>query len=107
MSAILIDRIGSVVFHNGILRFDCMAAGPNGEERPAGTLLIPANQAGAVLQSLIGATKELDRRLREQAQQAAAGNGTSAVPATGGDLSSPTAAKPAARSGEKKAPAGG
>jgi hypothetical protein len=46
MSVILIDRIGSVVFHNGILRFDCMAAGPNGEERAAGTLLIPANQAG-------------------------------------------------------------
>lgn len=78
MSVTLIDRVGAVVFHNGILRFDCMATGPNGEERPSGTLLIPANQASAVLQSLIGATQELDRRLREQASVASAGSaGTS------------------------------
>jgi hypothetical protein len=83
MTVILIDRVGSVVFQNGILRFDCIVAGPNGEERPAGTLLIPANQASAVLQSLIGATKELDRRLREQVQQAGAAGAEGAVAADG------------------------
>jgi hypothetical protein len=69
MSITLIDRIGSVTFQNGLLRVDCVSAGPNNEERPSGTLLIPANQAGIVLQALIGATQELDRRLREQLRQ--------------------------------------
>jgi hypothetical protein len=83
MSVILIDRIGAVTFNNGILRVDCIASGPNREDRPAGTLLIPANQAAVVLQSLIKATQELDRRMREQAQAANAGNPTeSAAPST-------------------------
>ncbi len=76
MSTILVDRVGAVVFNNGILRVDCMTTGPNNEERPGGTLLIPINVAGTVLQSLIGAAQELDKRLREQAkqQQAKAGD---------------------------------
>jgi hypothetical protein len=101
MSTILIDRIGSVVFHNGILRVDCIAAGPNSEERPAGTLLIPASQAAVILQSLVGATRELDRRLREQAQQAA--NATAAV--SSAEDGTPTATKAAARANKKEAPA--
>ncbi len=75
MSVILVDRIGAVVFHNGVLRIDCIATGPNGEDRPSGTLLLPLNQAGAVLRSLIGAAQEVDRRLREQIRQAAAAQG--------------------------------
>jgi hypothetical protein len=74
MSVILIDRISTVVITNGILRIDCIASGPDGSERASGTLLIPANQAGVVLQSLVGAANEIDKRLREQletAQQAA------------------------------------
>jgi hypothetical protein len=71
MSTILIDGIKSVVFHNGILRIDCIAAGPNSEERPSGTLLIPANQAGPVLKALVGATQELEKRLHEQAAKQA------------------------------------
>ena len=69
MSTVLIDRIGAVMLQNGVMRIDCVAAGPNGEERPSGTLLIPASQAGTVLQSLVGAAQELDRRIREQVQQ--------------------------------------
>ncbi len=69
MSITLIDRIGSLTFQNGLLRVDCVASGPNNEERPSGTLLIPANQAGPVLQALIGAMQELDRRVREQVRQ--------------------------------------
>jgi hypothetical protein len=72
MSTVLIDRVAAVVFHNNILRFDCIASGPEGIERHSGTLLIPANQVAAVLQSLAGATGELDKRLREQAEAAAA-----------------------------------
>jgi hypothetical protein len=73
MSVTLIDGVKSVVFHNGVLRIDCIAGGPNGEERPSGTLLIPGNQAGHVLKALVEATQELDKRLREQ-QQHPAGN---------------------------------
>ena len=77
MSVTLIDGLKTVAFHNGVLRIDCVAAGPNGEERPSGTLLIPGNQAGPVLQALVKATQELDKRLREQQaaqQQAPAGS---------------------------------
>ena len=71
MTITLIDRIGSVTFQNNLLRVDCLATGPNHEERPSGTLLIPANQAGPILQALIGAVQELDRRMREQVRQQA------------------------------------
>lgn len=76
MSVILIDSLKAVAIHNGILRIDCVAVGPNGEERDSGTLLIPGHQAGAVLKVLVEATQELDRRLREAAaqQQATSGN---------------------------------
>lgn len=65
----LIDRVTSATFQNGIIRVDCVAIGPNNEERPSGTLLIPANQLNPVLQSLSNAAKELDRLLREQVAQ--------------------------------------
>jgi hypothetical protein len=70
MNVTLIDRIGALVLQNGIMRVDCFAAGPNGQETPSGTLLIPAGQAEVILKTLVGAVQELDRRLREQGQQA-------------------------------------
>lgn len=77
MSVTLIDSVKSVTFHNGVLRVDCFAAGPNNEERLSGTLLIPGGQARQVLNALVNATQELERRVREQQvaqQQPAAGN---------------------------------
>ena len=47
MNVTLIDRIGAVVLQNGIMRVDCFAAGPNGQETASGRLLIPATQASA------------------------------------------------------------
>jgi len=82
MNVTLIDRIGAVVLQNGIMRVDCFAAGPNGQETPSGRLLIPATQASAILQALVGAAQELDRRLREQGQQATAAGAAPAAPAT-------------------------
>jgi hypothetical protein len=73
MSVMLIDRISNVVLHNNIVRIDCVMSGPNREEQPAGTLLIPHNQVGAILQTLVSSMRELEKRLREQvapAQQA-------------------------------------
>lgn len=72
MSTVLIDRVAAVVFQNGILRFDCVSSGPEGVERHSGTLLIPANQAGVILQTLVNATAELEKKLKEQAEHAAA-----------------------------------
>jgi hypothetical protein len=72
MSVMLIDRIAAVVLHNNIVRIDCVTTGPNREEQPAGTLLIPGNQAAAILQSLVNSMRELDKRLREQAVSSSA-----------------------------------
>jgi hypothetical protein len=71
MSLTLIDSIKSVVFHNGVVRIDCIAAGPNNEERPSGTLLIPGNQVGQVLRALTQAMQDIDKKIRELQQQQA------------------------------------
>jgi hypothetical protein len=71
MTYVLIDAIKAITFHNGVLRIHCIAVGPNNEERPAGTLLIPGNQAGLILGALTQAVQELDKKLREQVQQPA------------------------------------
>jgi hypothetical protein len=73
MSVMLIDAFKAIVFHNGVLRIDCIAAGPNNEERASGTLLIPGNQVMQVLQSLTQGVQQLEKRIREQAEQAGAG----------------------------------
>ena len=61
MAEILIDAIGNVTVAAGLVR-DCVAVGPNNQQRPSGTLLIPGPQAGAVLTALVNAMKELQRK---------------------------------------------
>ncbi len=70
MSQILIDSITNVTLANGVVRVDCVAAGPNNEQRSSGTLLSPGPQAGAVLNALINAVQELQRKQQEQATPA-------------------------------------
>jgi hypothetical protein len=67
----LIDGIGTVTVAGGLLRVDCLAIGPNKEQRPSGTLLIPVSQAGVVLTALVNAMKDLQRKQQEQAGLAA------------------------------------
>jgi hypothetical protein len=69
---ILIDGITNITHHGGILRIDCVTIGPDGKQHPSGTLLIPGPSVGPVLQALVNGTQELDKKLREQLQQAAA-----------------------------------
>ena len=69
MSMVMIDGIKDIVFHNGIVRIDCIAAGPNSEQRPSGTLVIPGVVAGPVLQAIANAMQELDKKLREHAAE--------------------------------------
>jgi hypothetical protein len=71
MSVTLIDNIKTVVFHNGMVRIECISAGPNNEERPSGTLLIPGNQVGQILRALTQAMQDLDNKVREAQQQQA------------------------------------
>ncbi len=65
MSIILVDGIKDVMFHNGIVRIECLSAGPNNEQRPSGTLVIPGNVTGPVLQALVNAIQELDKKIRD------------------------------------------
>jgi hypothetical protein len=57
-----IDRIGSVALNNGSFRINCVANGAKPEDQLTGTLLIPANRMGAIMKSLLDATKELDQK---------------------------------------------
>jgi hypothetical protein len=68
MSQILIDGITNVTFAHGLVRVECAAAGPNNEQRPSGTLLIPGPQAAPVLKALANALQELQRKQQEQQQ---------------------------------------
>jgi hypothetical protein len=70
MSQILIDGITNVTIAHGLVRVECVVAGPNKEQRPSGTLLIPAAQAAPVLNALVNAMKELQRKQQEQEQGA-------------------------------------
>ncbi len=79
MSVIMADGIGAVVFHNGILRIECVSAGADRKGHPSGTILIPAPQVNAVLKALIAATSEVEQQLRNQVKQAAVSRETGAA----------------------------
>jgi hypothetical protein len=64
-SVIVTDRISNMAVSNGILRIECVAVNAAGQEKPSGTVLIPANVAGAVVQSLINGMQELEKKRRE------------------------------------------
>jgi hypothetical protein len=66
MTQVLIDSINNISFHNGVLRIECVAAGPDGQPHPSGSLIIPGPVAAKVLEALIKGTQELDKKLREQ-----------------------------------------
>jgi hypothetical protein len=70
MSQILIDGISSVTVAGGLIRVDCVTMGPNNQQRPSGTLLIPGPAAGPVITGLVNAMKELHRKQQEQATSA-------------------------------------
>jgi hypothetical protein len=72
MSTVMIDGIKDIVFHNGIVRIDCLSAGPNGETRPSGTLVIPGSITAPILQAIASALQELDKKIRDSAAEQAA-----------------------------------
>ena len=72
MIQMLVDRITAISVHNGVLRIECSAVGPKGDQEAVGTLLIPANQAGPFVQALAKNMQELEKRVTEQVQAAGA-----------------------------------
>jgi hypothetical protein len=95
MSTILVDRIGSVLFHHGILRVNCIANGPNSEDHATGNAAYPCNQMPAVMKSLLNAVKEVDQRMRDQLQKVAAAKVT--PPANSEEAVAQSAAGPKSR----------
>ena len=77
---IVVERIANIAVSNGIVRIECVAVNAAGQEKPSGTMLIPANLAGPVVHSLVKGMQELDKKLREAA---AASSGIPATVPTG------------------------
>jgi hypothetical protein len=66
----VVERIANIAVSNGIVRIECVAVNAAGQEKPSGTMLIPANLAGPVVHSLVKGMQELDKKLREAAAPA-------------------------------------
>lgn len=63
---IIADAVQGVTFTNGILRIRlAMIVGDN-EVQESGTLLLPANQAGPIVELLTNSLKEISEKINEQ-----------------------------------------
>ena len=63
---IIADAVHSVTLTNGILRIRLgMVAGDN-EVQESGILLMPANQAGPIINHLTNSLKEISEKIQEQ-----------------------------------------
>jgi hypothetical protein len=69
MNEILIDAVGNLSIHGGVLRVACMAVGADGKPQSSGMLVIPGPSAAQVLNALIKGTQELEKKLREAQKQ--------------------------------------
>jgi hypothetical protein len=75
----VVERIANIAVSNGIVRIECVALNAAGQEKPSGTMLIPANLAGPLIHSLVKGMQQLDKKVRE----AAAANSVPATVPTG------------------------
>jgi hypothetical protein len=73
-NVILVDRIANVTVANGVLRLECVSMSSTDQEKASGTVLIPVVVAGQVVQGLVNAMQDLDKKVREAAA-ASAGTG--------------------------------
>ncbi len=69
MTQVLIDGIGNLSIHNGVLRVECTTVGADGQPHPSGTLVIPAPVAMSVMQAIVNGMTELGKKIKEQQQQ--------------------------------------
>ena len=65
-STIIADAVQSVTLTNGIVRIRLAKIVGDNEVQESGILLIPANQAGAIVNVLVKNLKEISEKLDEQ-----------------------------------------
>lgn len=70
---IFADGISQVTLSNNNLRIKLTQTGPDNEVVNAGTLILPANQASRIVNSLAGSIQQLDERLKAQSQETEGG----------------------------------
>lgn len=63
---ILADAVQGVTLSNGILRIRLAKIVGDNQMGEAGTLLLPANQAGPIITQLASSLKEISEKLQEQ-----------------------------------------
>jgi hypothetical protein len=68
----LIDGVKSITVHGNLVRIECVAVGAEGKQEPSGTLLIPGNEIGPIIQVLVNGLQEMQKQIRERAAAAAA-----------------------------------
>jgi hypothetical protein len=66
MTQVIVDGVGHITLHNGVVRIECLTIGSDGKSHPSGTLIIPGASARAVLEALVNGMKELEKKLRDQ-----------------------------------------
>ena len=79
-NVIMVDRVAHVAVANGILRLECVAMSATGQEKPSGTVLISAVVAGQVIQGLVNALQDLDKKVRETSVAGGSGGFPSTIP---------------------------
>ena len=67
----VIEKIGSATFANGLVRIQTLCAGPDGNIRESGVLEVPGNLCAEVINSLVNTLKELENQLEEQGRDSA------------------------------------
>jgi hypothetical protein len=72
MTQMLIDGIKSITLHGNVVRIHGFTVGPEGKQESAGTLLIPGNEVGPIMQTLVNGLQEMQKQLRERAAAATA-----------------------------------
>jgi hypothetical protein len=82
MTQMLIDKITGIALHSNVVRINCTAVGALGKEEAVGTILIPGNEVGPLMQALIKGLQDIEKQMRERVEQGAA-PGPSGSPASG------------------------
>jgi hypothetical protein len=63
----LIDGVKSITLHGNVVRVQCVAVGADGKEETTGTLLIPGNEVGRIVQALVNGLQEMQKQMRDRA----------------------------------------
>lgn len=66
MTQMLIDRITAITLHSNVVRIHCVVVGADGKEEPAGTIVIPGNEVGPIVQALVNGLQEVQKQVRER-----------------------------------------